>query len=114
MDLLLAVPRLAQRAGEFAFGFIPEQLDGLWKKAQQPRMIAEATTSRIANSTVITNAGQFKQGTASPSVATAAATAAALADPNTPKGLLALNLQVFGGIFGYMISKWALATVAMV
>lgn len=111
MDLLLAVPRLAQRAGEFALGFVPEQLDGIWKKAQQPSMIAESTTSQIVNATMVSNVEHFHQGSPIPS---ATATAAAFADPNTPKGLLALNFQVFSGIFGYLISKWAIATVAMV
>jgi hypothetical protein len=111
IDLLLAVPRLAQRAGEFAFVFLPEQFDGLWKKAQQPRIIAEPTTSTISNTTIITEFQNVAKGTTSPG---AAASAAAQAGSDSPKGLLSLNFQVFSGIFGYLISKWAVATLATV
>jgi hypothetical protein len=112
MDFLLTVPRLAQRAGAFAFYYIPEQLDGLLKKAHGPgSIIAEPTASDTLNTTIITGGGTFIQETAS-AAATAAGRAADAADPS--QSLLFVHWQFYASVFSYISSKWAIATVISV
>lgn len=113
MDLLLAVPRLAQRAGSFALFYIPEQFDSLLGKVRSPgSVIPEATTSSSINSTVITSAGLFAQSsTASWDVAMSTARRVAEESSN----LFSLeNIRNFGGIFSYITSRWALTTFIIV
>ncbi|KAK1058601.1 hypothetical protein LTR33_013346 [Friedmanniomyces endolithicus] len=112
-DLLLVVPRLAQRAGAFAF-HVPGAMDNiagkLWSGGS---VIADATGQQTANST-ITNTSAFVQSTAA---VLDAAVRESWQDTGDDTGsLFGLMLQGigklknFGGIFSYLTSKWALAT----
>jgi hypothetical protein len=61
MDLLLVVPRLAQRAGSFAWDHMPEAVDKIWNGGGS--VIADATGT-IANTTVTNTTSIFAQNTA--------------------------------------------------
>lgn len=113
MDFLLAVPRLAQRAGSFALLYIPEQLDGLLGKVRAPgSVIPEATTSSSANSSLATSAGAFVQSS-NASWDMAMSTARRVAEESG--NIFSLeNIRNFGGIFSYITSKWALTTFVIV
>ena len=53
MDILLAVPRFAQRAGAFAFYHMPDAMDGFTGKLfNGGSVIADATGQQTANSTI--------------------------------------------------------------
>ncbi|TKA41913.1 hypothetical protein B0A54_06594 [Friedmanniomyces endolithicus] len=112
-DLLLVVPRLAQRAGAFAF-HVPEAMDNIAGKIWSGgSIIADATGQQTSNST-ITNTSVFVQSTAA---VLDAAVRESWQDTGDDTGsLFGLMLQGigklknFGGIFSYLTSKWALAT----
>ncbi|KAM3424664.1 hypothetical protein BST61_g6652 [Cercospora zeina] len=115
MDLLLVVPRLAQRAGNFALDHMPDAVDSIAGKIWSGSMIADPTTSHtIANST-ISNAGTaFVQTTAS---AMESSLQDAFTQGSEEPGSFLMGvasgigkLKNFGGIFSYMTSRWALTT----
>lgn len=60
MDLLLVVPRLAQRAGSFAWDHMPEAVDKMWSGGS---VIADATGTTM-NTTVTITSSMFAQSTA--------------------------------------------------
>lgn len=115
MDLLLVVPRLAQRAGNFALYHMPEAVDNIAGKIWSGSMIPDPTTHHtIANST-ISNAGTaFIQTTAS---ALESSLKDAFTQGSDESGSFSMGvaagigkLKNFGGIFSYMTSRWALTT----
>ncbi|KAK4574727.1 hypothetical protein LTR86_001568 [Recurvomyces mirabilis] len=113
-DLFLVVPRLAQRAGNFAF-HMPGAMDNLAGKIWNGgSVIADATAQHTANST-ITNTSAFVQstGTAILDAVGREAWAEAVDETSSILGLFVqgvARLKNFGGIFSYLTSKWALAT----
>ncbi len=112
MDLFMAVPRLAQRAGSFAFLYMPEHLDNLIGKMRQGgSVIAEATSEAVLNATEIT-----KPGTLAESSGIAPATSATSASNSSGASSVFSfqHIRNLGGIFSYMTSRWALATFAVV
>lgn len=106
MDLVLAVPRLAQRAGTFAFSYVPEQLEELVGRVRDGgSVIAEPTVANTTrNATTV-----FEQGTTAP---TASETIMARAAPEASGGLLQ-NLKSLGGIFTYLTSRWGVTTLVL-
>ncbi|EMC92003.1 hypothetical protein BAUCODRAFT_160611 [Baudoinia panamericana UAMH 10762] len=112
-DLLLVVPRLAQKAGLFAI-YMPEAMDNIAGKIWNGgSIIADATAQQTANST-ITNTSAFVQSTAA--VLDAAVRESWQGNGDEAVSLFGLMAQAvgklknFGGIFSYLTSKWALAT----
>ncbi|KAF2204669.1 hypothetical protein GQ43DRAFT_364122 [Delitschia confertaspora ATCC 74209] len=105
MELLMVVPRLFQKAGSLA-----EQVDNIFGKMRYGgSVIAEPTASNVTNATVITSASAFIQESLA---ATARATAAV---PDTSNSLsLFQTIKNMSTFFGYMTSKWAFATLAII
>ncbi|KAF2755423.1 hypothetical protein EJ05DRAFT_512938 [Pseudovirgaria hyperparasitica] len=109
LDLLLAVPRLAQRAGEFALIYLPEQLDAIIGKARSGgSMIADPTAPDTNHSAIMTSLGQFVQNSIASATASPTTSGTTL-DTASPFSMT--SIRSFGGIFSYLMSKWALATV---
>jgi len=114
-DLLLVVPRLAQRAGAFAL-HIPEAMDNIagiiWNGGS---FIADATGKEAANSTITNTSAAFAESTVS-TLNTAFSQAWREGGESTTSSLLGFTagaigrLKNFGGIFAYLTSRWALAT----
>ena len=116
MDLLLAVPRLAQRAGSFAVFHMPEAMDNIAGKIfNGGSVIADATGQQTANSTITNTSNHLAQSTAA---ALDAAFREAFREGGEETGgsIFGMMLQGigrlknFGGIFSYLTSRWALAT----
>ena len=121
MDLLLVVPRLAQKAGSYALYHMPEGFDNIAGKIfNGGSMIADATGQQRANSTITNTSRAFVQSTMA---------AGGLLDPTLREGgqemganssMFGMLLQGlakiknFGGIFSYLTSRWALATFTAV
>ena len=64
MDLLLVVPRLAQRAGSFAFLHMPEAMDNIAGKIWSGgSIIADATGQQTTNATISNTSQAFAQST---------------------------------------------------
>lgn len=121
-DLILVLPRLAQRAGSFAM-HLPDSMDNIAGKIWNGgSIIADATagTSETLDYTITnTSARAFVQSTAAAALgaSTAAGTWREIAsdDSTSVFGLIVQGigrLKNFGGIFSYLTSKWALATFA--
>ena len=125
MDLLLVVPRLAQRAGSFAFFHVPEAVDTFAAKvfsaaAAPGSIIADATAQQtVLNSTMTNTSEAFTQSTAA-AVLNAAlregwagsggegSSASSSMFVSIMQGVA--RLKNFGGIFSYLTSRWALTT----
>ncbi|QIW99734.1 hypothetical protein AMS68_005252 [Peltaster fructicola] len=116
-DLLLVLPRLAQRAGTFAFTHIPEAVGDIKGVLfNGGSVIADATGRRVLANTTITNTsailaqqtaavaeksfiGSWTQGSED-----AAASMFGMLIHGIGK------LKNLGGVFSYLTSRWALAT----
>lgn len=115
-DLLLVVPRLAQRAGAFAFN-MPEAMDNLGRIWNGGSIIADETARLTANST-ITNTSAFAQSTAAAAASILDASIReswkeSAGEATSMLGFISqgiARLKNFGGLFSYLTSKWALAT----
>ncbi|KAF2148943.1 hypothetical protein K461DRAFT_282420 [Myriangium duriaei CBS 260.36] len=109
MDLVMVLPRLAQRAGSFASQLLPEQVDSVLHKIRHGgSVIADATSTNVSTATMTKSVmSQFVQATA----------AAKLLQPDDP-GLFSWfsstlhfeGARGFGSMFSYFSSRWALAT----
>ncbi|KAF7193903.1 Protein ASI3 [Pseudocercospora fuligena] len=112
MDLLLVVPRLAQRASSFALFHMPEAVDNIASKVWNGgSVLADPTSS--ANATISNTSAAFVQTTASTLEATLRE--AFVQGEETSSFLVSVahgfgKLKNFGGIFSYLTSKWALTT----
>lgn len=118
MDLLLAVPRLAQRAGSFAFYHMPEAMDNIAGKIfNGGSIIADATAQQTANTTITNTSNYLAQSTAAGLDAVFREAWSQGGDEGTSifgsvvQGIG--KLKNFGGIFSYLTSRWALATFTM-
>ena len=116
-DLILVVPRLAQRASSFAF-HLPGAVDNIAGKMWNGgSVIADATASQTSNMT-ITNTSAFVQSTAAVlDAAIRESWPEATEETSSLFGLVVQGigrLKNFGGIFSYLTSKWALATFTAV
>ncbi|KAI9809212.1 MAG: hypothetical protein M1825_002503 [Sarcosagium campestre] len=115
-DLVLAIPRLAHRAGVFAFYDVPEQIDDVLARGFGRTVIAESTVAGASNltSTAVPAQG-FAQGIGK-SIAGATASAAhpsTAGGMDTPLGMGFYNIRNFGSVFTYLTSRWALACCAV-
>ena len=111
MDLFLVVPRLAQRAGAYAFYYMPDGFDGLFAMLRDSGShIAEATTAERINAT-ITNATAMFATQAQDAASTAATAISDTLEEKSALSMILDNLKTFGGIFSYMSSKWAMTTI---
>ena len=121
MDLLLVVPRLAQRAGSFALFHMPEAMDSIAGKIfSGGSMIADATGQQTANSTITNTSKAFAQSTAGVLDASLREAFREAGDEAASSSVFGMMLQGlarlknFGGIFSYLTSRWALATFTAV
>jgi hypothetical protein len=103
-DLLLAFPRLLSKAGAVA-----EHIDtALGKLRAGGSVIAEPTVTNVTSSTITTTGGRFKFAQQS-----AAAASSMAAQSQQDVGMFQTLKQAVG-LFGYLTSKWAIATFATV
>ncbi|KAF2459201.1 hypothetical protein BDY21DRAFT_362676 [Lineolata rhizophorae] len=139
-DLALALPRLVQRAGSFAFLRLPEHVDTLLARMRAGggggggggSVIAEATSAeRAGNLSAVTSAAMAAAASAAGGVAgggggprragagdipsmTGAGTFVADAEAVSSGGFGSLfsfqNVRMFGSVFSYLTTKWAIAT----
>ena len=121
MDLLLVVPRLAQRAGSFALFHMPEAVDNIAGKIfNSGSIIADATGQQTANSTITNTSRAFAQSTAGVLNAVFSEALGDSGDEAASSSIFGMVLQGFakvknfGGIFSYLTSRWALATFTAV
>lgn len=123
MDLLLVVPRLAQRAGSFALDYMPEAVDNIAGKIWSGgSMIADATHQQTTANMTITNAtsSTFAQNTGASMLETSIREAWNKAGDESSSSLLMsvgqglAKLKNVGGIFSYLTSRWAITTFAVV
>ena len=120
MDLLLVVPRLAQRAGTFALFHMPEAVDNIAGRIFNGGSVIADATGQTANSTITNTSNAFAQSTAA-IVDTAFREAFRdTSDAAATSSFLGMvfqgfaRLKNFGGIFSYLTSRWALATFTAV
>ncbi|KAK5121776.1 hypothetical protein LTR85_004651 [Meristemomyces frigidus] len=116
MDLLLVVPRLAQRAGSLAFYHMPEAMDNIAGKIWNGgSMIADATGQQTANTTITNTSAAFAASTAA-ALDTAFSQVWQEGGDETVSSMFGSvvhgigTLKNLGGIFSYLTSRWALAT----
>ncbi|KAI9667732.1 MAG: hypothetical protein M1821_000549 [Bathelium mastoideum] len=108
MDLLLAGPRLAQRAGAFALFTVPERIDNFFGKLRSEGMfIPEATMADLLNASgTITSPETIGKPSSLPK---ASANATMAGEPTTASNPFTFeSIRNLGGMFTYMTSKWAL------
>lgn len=120
-DLVLVLPRLAQRAGSFAFYTVPEQIDGFMGKMRVGggSMIAERTAAEKINATASNTTRAFLQAASSRAMgSTATATAAnggVTAAETFNENIWGLQtIRNLGGMFSYLMTRWALGTFFVV
>ena len=108
----MAVPRLAQRVGFFAFFYVPEQFDGLLGRIRNGgSIIAQATSEAIMNATNV-NPTSFVQGSTVASSKDAPGAGDSMA---ASQSLFSIqNIMNLGGVFSYITSRWALTTFTVV
>src|ERR1041384_6902694 len=94
MDLLLTVPRLAQRAGAFAFNYVPEQLDFLVDKVRNGGSMVAAPTTM--NGSVANTTASFTQMSSPPVIPSMQFTAQSLSDE--PALFSFKNIREMGGL----------------
>ncbi|KAL9088892.1 MAG: hypothetical protein Q9165_005949 [Trypethelium subeluteriae] len=113
MDLLLAAPRLAQRAGSFALFTVPERIDNFFGKLRsEGPFIAEATMAELLNASgTITSPETLGKASSSPQPSANATIASRPVAASHPFSFD--SVRNLGGMFTYMTSKWALAVFAI-
>ncbi|SMR58366.1 unnamed protein product [Zymoseptoria tritici ST99CH_1E4] len=114
MDLLLVVPRLAQRAGSFAWDHMPEAVDKMWSGGS---VIADATGTTM-NTTVTITSSMFAQSTAEILEASVREALSRVGEEQSSWFWTSVvdgfvKMKNIGGIFSYLSSKWALTTFAI-
>lgn len=122
MDLLMVVPRLAQRAGSFALYHMPDAVDNIAGKIWSGgSVIADATAQQTAANMTITNTSSaFAQNTGASMLETSIRGAFSNAGDETSSSLLMSvghglsKIKNIGGVFAYLTSRWALTTFAVV
>lgn len=115
-DLLLVVPRLAQRAGSFALLHMPEAVEDFAGMIfHGGSIIADATGQKMtANSTITNTSAAFARSTAAvldPAIREAWSQGSE--ETSSMFGMVLQSvgkLKNLGGIFSYLTSRWALAT----
>lgn len=119
-DLLLVFPRLAQRAGSFALYHMPETVDNIAGKIWSGgSIIADATGQHTMNSTITNMSNILPQSTAAAlgGVVSGVLKEGGAEESSSMVGTMlngALKLKNFGGIFSYLLSRWALITFIVV
>jgi hypothetical protein len=121
MDLLLVVPRLAQRAGTFAYDHMPDAVDNIAGKIWSGgSVIADATAQQTtANITITNTSSAFAQNTASALEAGIREALSKAGDDSSSTLMMSIGqglakVKNVGGIFSYLTSRWALTTFAVV
>ncbi|MCJ1433351.1 hypothetical protein MMC27_002711 [Xylographa pallens] len=112
-DLLMVVPRLAARAGSFAFDTLPEAFENIFGGEPGGLIIAEATEE--AGAMAAASVG-IASGELAAAGGAAAAQAAGGPTSSFSQAFSFQQIRTFGGVFTYMTSKWALGcfTVAII
>lgn len=124
MDLLLVVPRLAQRVGSFAMFHMPEAVDNIAGKIWSGgSVIADATAQKtVANMTITNTSIAFTQNTAASLLEASIqeAWSKAADDSSTSSSFMMsvghglAKIKNVGGVFSYLTSRWAITTFAVV
>ena len=115
-DLLLLMPKMIARAGEFAFITVPEQLDNVLGLRYSGRVIAEATqqgSQRVA-SAAVSSAGMAIGATQGLNDATIVDSVGSHGSSFSQTLFSFQQMKNFGGIFSYVTSKWALGCFTVV
>lgn len=108
----MAIPWMLSRAGVFAFFTVPERIDSFLGLQNGGSAIAEATGNRSHNlSSPAASVINTVQGTAQASAGQAAAIDAA--EGGFFSYVVFQHLRSFGGIFNYLLSKWAFACLVL-
>ncbi|KAK5165158.1 uncharacterized protein LTR77_009256 [Saxophila tyrrhenica] len=117
MDILLAVPRFAQRAGHFALGHMPEAVDNIAGKIfNGGSVIADATGQQTINSTITNTSNDLAQATnfvLNPELVESWFKEGAEDATSSMFGMILQGMKKMGsmgGMFSYLTSRWALAT----
>lgn len=110
MDLLMAFPRLAQRAPEFMDNIAGKIFNG-------GSVIADATAT--TNSTITNTSNAFVQSTASGLESTFREAWRTATEEESSSIFMGIahgigKVKQFGGIFSYLTSRWALTTFTAV
>ena len=115
-DLLLLMPKMIARAGEFAFITVPEQLDNALGLRYSGRVIAEATQqgSQQMVSAAISSAGMPIGVTQGLGDATIIDSMGSHGSTFSQTLFSFQQIKNFGGIFSYITSKWALGCFTVV
>lgn len=120
-DLILVLPRLAQRAGAFAFYTVPEHLDGIIGKMRDGgSMIAESTVAERLNATASNTTKFFFRSASAPSTLSTARATAAQANTIVAETLtdniwsFQQTFRNLGGMFSYLTTRWALGVFFVV
>ena len=114
MDLLLVVPRLAQRAGSFFH--MHEAVDSIAGKIFNGGSVIADATGHTANSTITNTSNSLSQSTAAAVNAAFREAFRDTGDTAASSSFFGMFLQGFarlknfGGVFSYLTSRWALAT----
>lgn len=111
-DLLMVIPRLAQKFGSFAFYNLSEHVDFAYNRVKSRANYIAGTTATNVTTATVTGASAFAQDTAALVAAQGAADTgffAWMADAFNFEGA-----RGFGGMLTYFGSRWALATFVVV
>ncbi|KAG8627761.1 hypothetical protein KVT40_003634 [Elsinoe batatas] len=111
-DLIMVFPRLAQRAGSFAW-YLPDQMDSMLSKIRNGgSVIAHATGANTSAPSVTTSSASiFIQNTAIPEASVAGNSTGLFSWVSSTVHFE--GFRGFGGMFSYFGSRWALATFAV-
>jgi len=121
-DLVLALPRLAQRAGSLVLSLLPEEIDSFFSLAKDSgSIIADATTSGSlgSNSSLSAtldalNASITPAPSSPPQWLPSPSAAAGGFFSTLTENMSWQNLASFDSIFSYLASRWAVATFVIV
>ena len=111
-DLLLAVPRMAARAGSFVTEGLPEAFENIFGGGITGRTIAEATSERAGEMAAAAVSATTGPGATVAGAGAAPVQSAAVGNSSIFSVLTFQRIKSFGGIFSYMTSKWALGCFA--
>ena len=115
-DILLLIPKMMSRVGEFAFITVPEQLDNALGLRHGGRVIAEPTQQGSQNmaSAAMSSAGMTVGATQGLGDATVLDGVGDHGSAFSQTMFSFQQMKNFGGVFSYVTSKWALACFTVV
>ena len=109
-DLLLLVPRIVARAGNFATITVPDMFENIFGEGGG-RLIAEATAEEARN--LAAASGSLARGATATAMNAGANAAGTQQSSSLISAFSFAQVRTFGGIFTYLTSKWAIACFAV-